>query len=187
MAENQERTLDEQRLEYQKQRFLAMPLAGLIVWTCVGIVGATMPVAYAVWSIWIGVGSIFYIGAFISRFTGENFFAKDKPKNTFDALFLQTAAMALLVFAIAMPFASADYTSIPLSVGILTGLMWVPMSWALQHWVGIFHGVTRTLLIVVAWYAFPDDRFVVIPAIVVLMYLITIPVLHKRWLRANLL
>lgn len=162
-----------------------MPLAGLFVWSVVGVIGATMPVAYAVWSIWIGVGSIFYIGAFISKFTGENFFAKDRPKNTFDMLFLQTAAMALLVFAIAMPFASVDYTSIPMSVGILTGLMWLPLSWALQHWIGIFHAVARTLLIVAAWYAFPSQRFVVIPAIIVMMYLISIPVLYQRWQKAN--
>lgn len=186
MVDTNERSLDAQRAEYQKQKFLAMPIAGLIVWTVVGIIGATMPVNYAVWSIWIGVGSIFYLGAFISRFTGEDFFAKNKPRNTFDTLFLQTAVMALLVFAIAMPFASADYTSIPLSVGILTGLMWVPLSWALQHWVGIFHGVVRTVLIVAAWYAFPAHRFVVIPMVIVVMYLISIPVLHARWKHANM-
>ena len=179
------RTLDEQRLEYQKNRFLAMPLAGLIVWSCVGIIGATRPVSEAVWAIWIGVGSIFYLGAFISRFTGEKFFDKSRKKNTFDTLFLQTAVMAILVFSIAMPFAHADYTSIPLSVGILTGLMWVPLSWAIQHWIGIFHGVTRTLLIVAAWYAFPEHRFVVIPGIVVFMYLVTIPVLESRWRRCT--
>jgi hypothetical protein len=95
MQNPEARTLDEQRLEYQKRRFLAMPLAGLIVWSCIGIIGATRPVFEAVWAIWIGVGSIFYLGAFISRFTGEKFFDKSRQKNTFDTLFMQTAAMAI--------------------------------------------------------------------------------------------
>lgn len=123
----------------------------------------------------------FCLGAFISKFTGENFFDESKPKNTFDSLFFSTVVMAVLVFAIAMPFANADYTSVPMSVGILAGLMWVPLSWSIQHWVGIFHGVSRTVLIVAAWYSFPDQRFVVIPAIIVVIYLITIVVLESRW------
>lgn len=35
-----ERTLEEQRLEFSHQKFLATPLAGLIVWTMIGIAGA---------------------------------------------------------------------------------------------------------------------------------------------------
>jgi hypothetical protein len=34
--------------------------------------------------------------------------------------------------------------------------------------------------VTVAWFAFPDQRFVVIPAIIVVIYLITIYVLAKR-------
>jgi len=32
----------------------------------------------------------------------------------------------------------------------------------------------------VAWYLFPDHRFVVIPAVIVVIYLVTIYVLAKR-------
>jgi len=72
----------------------------------------------------------------ISRFTGENFLDKNKPKNVFDSLFFYCVAMALLVYAIAIPFFRVDYTSLPLTVGILAGLMWVPLSWIIQHWSG---------------------------------------------------
>jgi hypothetical protein len=34
------RSLDEQRAEYARRRGLAMPLAGVIVWTLIGIAGA---------------------------------------------------------------------------------------------------------------------------------------------------
>jgi len=58
--------------------------------------------------------------------------------------------------------------------------MWVPPSWIIQHWNGLFHAITRTVLCVAAWYLLPHHRFVVIPAIIVVIYLITIYVLIKR-------
>ena len=137
-------------------------------------------------ALFVATGSIAYLGMFLSRFTGENFLDKSRPKNTFDTLFFSTVLMALLVYAIAIPFFMKDYTSLPLSVGILTGLMWVPLSWVIQHWVGLFHGITRTVLITAAWYVFPDRRFVVIPAIIVVVYGITVVILEQRWRRLNM-
>lgn len=176
-----ERTLEVQQREYKARRFLAMPIAGTVVWAVIGIAGLFLNPLQTVWVLFIGTGSIVYLGMFISKFTGENFLDKTKPKNEFDRLFILTVVMALLVFSIAIPFFMVDYTSLPLSVGILTGLMWVPLSWAIQHWVGIFHGVARTLLVLSAWYAFPDYRFTLIPAIIVLLYIITIVILERRW------
>lgn len=179
------RSLDEQRAEYARRRGLAMPLAGLIAWTMIGIAGAFLPPILAVWSLFIGTGFIAYLGMMLSRFTGENFLARNKPKNAFDSLFFHGLAMALLVYAIAIPFFRVDYTSLPLTVGILAGLMWVPLSWIIQHWVGIFHAVVRTVLVTAAWYLAPHHRFVVIPAIIVGVYLVTIVILELRWRAVN--
>jgi hypothetical protein len=175
------RSLDEQRAEYARRRGLAMPLAGAIVWTLISIAGAFMPPVLVVWSLFIGTGFIAYFGILLSRFTGENFLDKNKPKNAFDYLFFHCVAMALLVYAIAIPFFRVDYTSLPLTVGILSGLMWVPFSWIIQHWVGIFHAVARTILVTAAWYLAPHHRFVLIPAIIVSVYVITIGILEQRW------
>ena len=175
------RTLDEQRAEYARRRGLAMPLAGLIVWTLIGVAGAFLPPILAVWSLFIGTGFIAYLGMILSRLTGENFLDKKKPKNAFDTLFFHCVAMALLVYAIAIPFFRVDYTSLPLTVGILAGLMWIPFSWIIQHWVGIFHTVARTVLVTTAWYVAPHRRFVVIPAVIVGVYIVTIVILEERW------
>jgi hypothetical protein len=175
------RSLDEQRAEYVRRRGLAMPLAGSLVWTLIGIAGAFLPPVLAVWSLFIGTGFIAYLGIMLSRFTGENFLDKDKPKNVFDSLFFHCVAMALLVYAIAIPFFRIDYTSLPLTVGILSGLMWISHSWIIQHWVGIFHTVARTILVTAAWYIAPRHRFVVIPAIIVVVYGVTIVILERRW------
>lgn len=175
------RSLDVQREELSRRRFLAMPLAGAIAWLIVGVVGAFLPPVYAVWTLFIATGCIAYLGMFLSRFTGENFLDKARPKNAFDSLFMLTVLMALLVYAIAIPFFLLDYTSLPLSVGILTGLMWAPVSWLISHWVGLAHAVSRTVLVLAAWYLFPEQRFVVIPVLIVTIYLFTIVVLEARW------
>ena len=175
------RSLDEQRAEYARRRGLAMPLAGMIVWTLIGVAGAFLPPILAVWSLFIGAGFIAYLGILLSRLTGENFLDKTKPKNVFDSLFFHCVAMALLVYAIAIPFFRVDYTSLPLTVGILAGLMWLPLSWIIQHWVGIFHSVARTVLVTAAWYLAPHRRFVVIPAVIVAVYAVTIAILEQRW------
>jgi hypothetical protein len=176
-----DRSLEVQRAEFARRRGLAMPLAGLIAWTLIGLAGAFLSPTLAVWSLFIGAGCIAYLGILLSRFTGENFLDKTRPSNAFDALFFHCVAMALLVYAIAIPFFWTDYTSLPLSVGILSGLMWIPFSWIVQHWVGIFHTVTRTVLVTAAWYLAPHHRFVVIPAAIVVVYLVTIVILEQRW------
>ena len=174
------RSLEEQRIEFSNQKFLATPLAGLIIWTIIGCIGIFFSDFIAVWSIFIGTGSIVYLGLFLSKFTGEDFLDKNKPKNEFDTLFLFTAGQAILVYAIAIPFFLLDHTSLPMSVGILTGLMWLPFSWIIKHWVGIFHTITRTILVLLLWYLLPEYRFVAIPFGIVIMYIITILLLQNR-------
>jgi hypothetical protein len=177
----QTNSLDQQRAAFKERRLIAMPIAGTLIWLIVGIAGMLLPAKMTVWVLFAGTGSIAYLGMFISRFTGENFLDKSRPKNTFDTLFFLSTGMSLLVYAIAIPFFLADYTSLPLTVGILTGLMWMPLTWIIEHWVGLFHSIARTGLIVAAWYLFPDQRFVVIPFIIVGIYIVTIVVLENRW------
>ena len=181
------RSLEEQRLEFARRRGLAMPLAGCVAWSVVGIGGLFLPKIAEVWLLFGATGGIAYLGMFISRLTGENFLDSSRPKNVFDSLFLHTVAMALLVYAIAIPFFLVDYSSLPLSVGILSGLMWLPLSWMIEHWVGLFHAITRTLLVTVTWYMLPGARFVAIPCVIVALYAVTIVILEQRWRRLRAL
>jgi hypothetical protein len=174
------RTLEQQRIEFINQKFLATPLAGLIIWTIIGLIGIFFSDFIAVWSIFIGTGSIVYLGLFLSKFTGENFPDKSKPKNEFDTLFLFTAGQAILVYSIAIPFFLVDYSSLPMTVGILTGLMWLPLSWIIKHWVGIFHTLTRIITVLTLWYLLPEYRFIAIPFAIVLIYIITLIILKNR-------
>ena len=174
-------SLDEQRTRYKNRRFLAMPIAGLMMWLITGIIGLVATPTVAVWGLFICTGSIPYLGMFVSKYTGENFLDRKKPKNEFDQLFFYTVGMALLVYAIAIPFFLVDYSSLPLTVGILTGMMWMPLTWAIEHWVGLFHSLVRTGSITIIWFLFPDLRFILIPFLIVGIYCISIIILENRY------
>jgi hypothetical protein len=158
-----------------------MPIAGTIAWAIVGVAGLFLKPTPASLVLFVATGSIFYLALFVARFTGEDLLGRKNRSNPFNKMFLLTVVMATLVYAIAIPFYLVDHTSLPLTVGILTGLMWVPFSGLLRHWIGLFHGITRTVLIVAAWYLFPAHRFVVIPAIIVAIYTVTLVVLERRY------
>ena len=174
-------SLDQQRVLFKKKRFLAMPLAGTIVWAILGLAAPHVSEYIITWMLYVGTGCIFYLGAGLSYLTGERFFSKDKVTTSFDKLFYVGMIMSFLVFAIALPVAAIDHTTVPLSIGILAGLMWMPLSWAIEHWVGYFHTVVRTLGIVVAWYVFPDARVEAISAVIVAVYLVSLYALEKRY------
>ena len=174
------RTLEQQKEEFKQKKLLASPIAGLIAWLTVAISGLLFPDKITVWVLFIATGSIVYLAMGISKFTGENYLDKNKPKNTFDKLFLLTVAQAILVYSIAIPFFILDYTSLPLTVGILTGLMWVPLTWIIDHWVGLFHSIIRTILVLVLWYLFPSDRFIAIPTAIIIIYIVSIIILKNR-------
>ena len=175
-----DRTIEEQRIAFSNRKFLATPLAGVIAWLIIGISGLIFPDRITVWILFIATGSIVYLGLFISKFTGEDFLDKSKPKNVFDNLFLFTVGQAVLVYAIAIPFFLLDYSSLPMTVGILTGTMWLPFSWIIKHWVGIFHALIRTILVLLLWYLFPEHRFVAIPFAIICIYLLTLFILRNR-------
>jgi len=174
-------SLEQQREDFKKNRFIAMPLAGTLVWALLGMSAPFVSELTITWMLYIGTGTIFYLGAGLSYLTGERFFAKKAAKNSFDRLFFVGMIMSLLVFAIALPVAAIDHTTVPLSIGILAGLMWMPLSWAIEHWIGYFHTLTRTFGIVAAWYLFPEARVEAISAVIVAVYIVSLITLEHRF------
>ena len=181
-------SLDQQHAAFVRNRFLAMPIAGTIAWAAIGIASVFLPSDMArAWSVFIGTGMIFYLGLGVARLTGEDLIGRKSQSPFFDRVFFSAVAMAVLVYAIAIPFFRVDPTSLPLSVGILAGLMWIPFSALVSHWVGYFHAGARTAFIVAAHYLFPTQRFLAIPIAIVAVYLVTILILEKRFVAANAL
>lgn len=94
--------LDQQYAVFVASRFLAMPIAGAIAWTGIGIAGALLPLEMAAWAIFLGTGSIFSLGLAVARLTGEDLLGRENKGNFFDRIFLHTVLMAVLVYAIAI-------------------------------------------------------------------------------------
>jgi hypothetical protein len=157
---------------------LAMPIAGACAWTVAGFLGAILSETD---SATIAMFAIFPTALLVSRFTGEDLLGTNS-QNELDTLSVLSLVTAMLGWGIGIPFWLVEPSSLPLSAGIIAGLVWVPMSWILQHWVCLFHAISRTVLVMAAWFAFPDHRFVVIPAIVVIIYVLTIFVIATRQL-----
>jgi hypothetical protein len=176
------KSLDTQLQEFQQRRFMAMPLSGTLVWALLILTGWLLPPSAAVMAIYIGTGSIVYIAMGMAKLTGENFkFEKGANRNFFDTLFLATVGMSFMVYAIAIPFFLTDYRSLPFTVAVLTGLMWLPISVMMQNWIGVVHAVGRTLLCTAAWFLYPELSFVLQPVIVVGMYGVSLTALQRRW------
>jgi len=180
-----DKTLEQYRVEFKQKKLITMPLAGTIVWAILGIMAIFIPAKAMVMPYYIGTGCIFYLALLLSKFTGEKLIAKKGEMNPFDALFLYTVVMSILCFAIALPFANQDYSSVPLTIGIISGLMWLPISWIIEHKIGTFHTLSRTLAITFIWFAFPELRFIAIPFVIVIIYLISIYILYRRWQKVS--
>ncbi|OBP16366.1 hypothetical protein A5320_02860 [Rheinheimera sp. SA_1] len=181
-ATSPSKSLDTQLAEFRNRRFLATPLAGTIIWSLLILTGAFLPPTFAVWAVFIGTGSIIYLALGLAKLTGESMkFQKGSERNFFDTLFLSAVGMSFLVYALAIPFFLEDYRSLPFTVAVLAGIMWSPVSVLLQHWVGVFHGVVRTVLCTAAWVIAPEHSFILQPVIVVAVYLVSIMALEQRW------
>ena len=178
-------TLEQQRELFKQRRFLAMPLAGMLVWALIGMMAPFVSELAQVYSVWLGCGSIFYLAIALAKLTGEDFFGKHRAKNTFDRLFLLAVTMCLMMFPIAMIYSTQNSSSVPLTVGIIAGLMWLPFSWIIEHWIGYFHAIARTVGVLIVWLAFPEHRFEAIALVIVLIYALTVYVLERRY-RAHL-
>lgn len=179
-------SLDQQLAMFRQRRFLAMPMAGCIVWLSLIFTGLFASPHVQVLAVFAGTGSIVYLAMLLARWTGESLKFQSKHKrNFFDTLFLSAVGMSFLVYAIALPFFMQNYRALPFAVAVLTGLMWLPMGVLIKHWVGVFHAVVRTLLCTTAWLLAPDQSFVLQPMIVVSVYLVSIVALERRWKRLN--
>ena len=175
------KTLEQYREEYKQKKLLAMPIAGCFTWAVLGILGTFIDSQYMGLITFTGTGMIFYIALGVAKLTNEALFVKKSERNPFDNLFLSTVLMSLMGYGLVLPMTQLDHTTVPLSVGIISGLMWLPLSWTLQHPLGVIHTITRTVSLVILWYLFPEDRFVVLPFAIVLIYLFSIYQLYSRW------
>lgn len=175
-------TLAELRDDFRRagNRFLAMPIAGAVMWLASGVCGLILPalpdgrpdIALA-----ICCALITPLAFLFARFLDENLVGVG---NDLGRLMGRSMLLTNLFWAVAVPFWWIEPSSLPLTAGIILGLQWIVLGWIIQHWIGLVHAVLRTLLVVTVWCLLPEHRFVAVPAVIVGLYAFAIVVLANR-------
>lgn len=176
------KSLEQQLVEFRSKRYLAMPLSGAIIWAIIGLLSFVLTPYQQVMATFIGTGSIIYLAMAISKLTGENIsFQKNSARNWFDSIFLAAVGMSFLVFAISIPMFMQNYQALPFALAVQTGLMWLVFGVLAKAPVAYVHTVVRTIACVAAYLTLPEESFWLQPLIVVLCYAFTIPMLELRY------
>lgn len=166
-------TLEEMRKDFEAgaNRSVSMPIAGAVVWLLVGFASTRFDERTGLLILLFGTGAIFPIALLIARFRGENLVASGNP---LARLIGHGILMVNLLWALHIPLFFYAPSFVPLSVGIGLGLHWIVYSWIIRHPLGIVHAVLRTLLVLLCWYCFPEQRLPAVSLAIVLVYSISI-------------
>jgi hypothetical protein len=172
-------TLRDLRLAYEREtnRSLSMPLAGALVWLAIGICGYLLPANRADVVMLFGTGMIFPAALLIGKLRRENLTDRLNPLSR---LMGMSVLMVNLLWAVHLPLLLGAPRFFPLSLGIGLGIHWIVYSWIIQHPVGLIHAILRTGLVVTSWSAFPDRRMFAVPAVIVMVYLISLVWMARR-------
>ncbi|CAM3696198.1 DUF7010 family protein [Rheinheimera salexigens] len=166
-------TLVEYRENFEQgsNRAVSMPIAGAIVWAVVAALSTQVDSRFAVYILLFATGAIFPLALLIAKFRHENLVSAQNP---LAKLMGMCVLMVNLLWAVHIPLLLNAPEFVPLSLGVGLGLHWVVYSWIVSHPVGLIHAVLRAVLIVLAWYVFPDARVLAIASVIVLVYLLSI-------------
>ena len=162
-------TLENYRKEFEAatNRSISMPLAGAIIWLCVGIVSLNLEFKISVYILLFSTGAIFPLAIVIARLRKEALISSVNPLSNLMGL---SVLMVNLLWGIHFPLVFRAPEFVPLSLAIGLGIHWIIYSWVINHNLGIIHAVLRTFLVVIAWFAFPEVRIFAVSIAVVLTY-----------------
>ena len=168
-----------------RDRFLAtstisMPLAGLIVWSALGLAALVMPRSMIGWMAVYVMAAILPLAFAIEKLRGRNPFVKDD--NPISGLFFQSIIGIGLMFPLVI--GAADAAGNPdvmvLGVAILAGIIWIPYGWGADDPVGLRHAIGRSVGCYLAyWFAPEEFRATAICAVVALSYVYSLAAMRK--------
>jgi hypothetical protein len=172
-------TLNDLRTDFdtRSKQSLSMPIAGLIVWFVVAVLGSLLPLKTGVLALVFATGAIFPIAMVIARFRGERLI--DNP-NPLAKLMGTCVIMVNLLWAVHIPLVIYAPNFVPLSLGVGLGLHWMVYSWIVAHPLGYQHAVLRTIGLLAVWFAFPAHLITASAIVIVATYAITLFQMHSR-------
>lgn len=151
-------TLEEQRDSFLRNggRFVAFPLAGVIIWLTVGLTSIVVSPLNAVYVLLFASGAIFPLALLIAKFTKQKVF---QPENLFASLMALGVLMVNLLWALHLILVIRLPAIVPLSIAIALGLHWIVFGWIIQSSLGLIHSISRSLLCLAAFLLFPNTAF----------------------------
>jgi len=166
-------TLTQLRVDFDERsrRSLSLPIAGMVVWCVVGILGMMLPSKAATLALVFATGAIFPLAMGVARLRGEQLIENANP---LARLMFVCVVMVNLLWAVHIPLLMHAPRFVPLSLGIALGLHWMVYSWIIAHPLGYRHAVLRTVGLVAVWFAFPAHPVTASAAVVVMAYAVTI-------------
>lgn len=156
---------------------MSLPIAGCIAWTAIALIGVLLPFEQSVFIMLFSTGMIFPLSLLIAKVRKEIIF---NNRNPFARLMGASTGMVNLLWAIHIPLILKAPEFVPLTLGISLGLHWIIYSWIVQHSLGIYHSILRTMLVLAAWMFFPDNRITAIGLSITAVYILSIFQMSKR-------
>ena len=172
-------TLAQLRADFDERskRSLSLPIAGLIVWCLVGVLGMILTPKAATLALVFATGAIFPLGMGVAKLRGEQLIENTNP---LAKLMFVCVVMVNLLWAVHIPLLMHAPQFVPLSLGIALGLHWMVYSWIIAHPLGYRHAILRTVGLVAVWLAFPAHPVTASAAVVVAAYAVTIVEMSLR-------
>ena len=156
---------------------LSLPVAGLVVWACIGVLGLVLPPASASLGLVFATGAIFPLAMGVARLRGEQLIENTNP---LARLMGTCVLMVNLLWALHIPLLMQAPQFVPLSLGVALGLHWMVYSWIIRHPLGYQHAILRTVGLVAVWFAVPGNRVTASAAVVVAAYALTVVQMRAR-------
>jgi len=172
-------TLEQLRddFEMRSKGAFSMPIAGVIVWSIVAVLGYLLPSTTSVFALVFATGAIFPLALGFAQLRGEQLTSRENP---LAALMGASVLMVNLLWGLHIPLLLHAPEFVPLSLGIGLGLHWIVYSWITQHGLGYRHAIFRTIGLVGTWWLFPERRVSACASAVVLAYAFTLIEMRSR-------
>lgn len=167
-------TLDALRLDFIERRngCLSLPITGCIVWGLAAMAGLLVPPQYANPTLIVCYFLLIPVSLIVARLRGEQ--VRGGSDNPLLRLAALCRLMVSLLWGIHLPLLWLAPAFFPLSLAIGYGIHWVVFSWTIGHPLGVIHASLRTVLVVAAWCAFPQQRMSAVAAAVTMAYAISV-------------
>ncbi|MEL7452114.1 MAG: hypothetical protein AAGJ50_01905 [Pseudomonadota bacterium] len=175
-----QKPLIELQANFRNGSTTAMPIAGLIAWTALGLAALWLDDVMIAQSALYIMAAILPMAYLIDKSRGRNLFAGG-TENPLTGLFLWSiGTIAVIVPLVILGANQGNPLILVLGMAILAGVIWIPYGWAADDPVGGRHAIGRAVGCYVAYYVVPAPyQATSICAVVALSYIYSLTFLRR--------